>query len=194
MANRTRPNRQLVLSLVLMGALAACGGGGTATIGGAVNGLRDGSSVTLQDNNADNLTISSNQGFIFPTSLGSGATYNVTVLSEPVGQSCVVTGGTGIVDSGADDITNVAVACSLSSSIGGTVAGLALGNSVWLANGSQLLPIAANGSFAFPGVLPAGTSYNVVVSAQPAQQTCVVANGSGTVAAGVMAAVSVTCT
>lgn len=190
----TRPPLRGVATLALAAALAACGGGGSATIGGTVGGLRSGTSVTLQVNNADNLTISSDEGFSFPTTLPAGATYNVSVLSQPVGETCLVANGAGLIDAAADNVTLVEVTCSLTSSVGGTVAGLAAGSSVWLAlnNGTQL-PIASNGSFAFPGILPAGSSYSVSVATQPVQQTCTVINGSGVVSTGAVANVSIGC-
>jgi len=184
----------LCAALLSTGLLVGCGGAsGNASIGGTVNNLMAGSSVTLQNNNADNLTISQNQGFTFPTSVASGGSYNVTVLTQPAGETCAVANGAGTVDSQGDDVTNVAVSCSLSSSVGGTVSGLAVGSSVGLTSNGLQLGIASNGLFAFPGLLPAGTAYDVTVSYQPTGQTCSIANGSGVVTAGVMASVAVTC-
>jgi hypothetical protein len=180
-------------ALVAAALLAACGSGGNATIGGTVTGLAAGESLTLQDNNADNLAISRDQGFMFPTSVPPGGVFSVTVLTQPAGETCVVANGTGTVDTQSDDVTDVVVTCALSSSVGGTVSGLAVGDSVWLASNGQQLAIASNGTFAFPGVLPAGASYGVTIAAQPAQQTCTIANGSGMVVAGVMANVTVMC-
>jgi hypothetical protein len=174
-------------------ALVGCGGG-SATIGGTVTGLDPGASVTLQDNNSADLTISSDQGFTFPTEVPSGGIYNVSVLTQPVGETCVVGNGSGAVDSSATNVTIVTVACSSASSVRGTVSGLAAGNSVsLLMNNGQLLPIASNGAFAFPGLLAPGSSYQVGVSTQPAQQTCAIANGSGVVSATTTAYVSVSC-
>jgi hypothetical protein len=150
--------------------------------------------VVLQDNSTDNLTLTSNGTFSFTTDLSAGSAYSVTVLTQPVGQTCAVANASGTVDSNADSVSNVVVACSTSSSVGGTVSGLASGTSVTLSNGSVLLPIAANGSFAFPGTLTAGSTYNVSISTQPAGQTCTLSNANGTVAANVMAVVVVACT
>jgi hypothetical protein len=180
-------------ALALASVLAACGGAGSATIGGTVTGLSPGVSVTLQDNDTDNLTVSSDQGFTFAAALPSGATYNVSVLTQPVGETCAVGNGTGTVDAQVDNVTIVTVTCSVTSSVGGTVAGLAAGESVWVANNGQLLPIAANGPFAFPGRLAAGSPYTVTIAVQPAQQTCVVSNGSGVVSSAGMAGVAITC-
>jgi hypothetical protein len=174
--------------------LAACGGGSTnASIGGTVGGLGSGLSVTVQNNSGDTLTVSANQSFAFPTAIAPGGAYAVTVLTQPVGETCTVGNGTGTVDSVGDDVTSVTVICSVTSSIGGVLSGLASGNSVWLATNNEVLPVAANGAFAFPGLLAVGTAYNVTIAQQPAQQTCTVANPTGTVVSGVMASVVVTC-
>ena len=173
--------------------LAACGGGSDATIGGYISGLGTGLSVVLQNNNADALTLTSNGTFTFATTLASGNAYAVTVLTQPVGQTCTVTNGSGTVDSNSDPVVAVAVTCTTSSSLGGTVSGLAAGTSVTLSNGGVLLPVAANGAFAFPGILATGSTYNVSVATQPAGQTCTVSTPSGTIVANVMASVTVNC-
>ena len=81
------------------------------TIGGTVTGLSAGSSLTLQNNGGDNLSVSANGSFAFATKLGDGATYRVTVLAQPgPSESCVITNDQGTV-SGAD-VSNVQVGCS----------------------------------------------------------------------------------
>ena len=68
--------------------------------------------------------------------------------------------------------------------IGGTVSGLAADNEVILQNndGDDLI-VSANGFFTFTTPLDDGSAYNVTVLTQPTSpnQTCLVANGSGTV-------------
>src|SRR5262245_20847331 len=82
------------------------GGPTTYEVGGTVSGLSG--TVVLQDNGGDNLTVSANGSFTFATALASGAAYNVTVQTNPSGQSCSVSNGTGTIASA--NITNVAVA------------------------------------------------------------------------------------
>ncbi|MDO3381594.1 hypothetical protein [Gilvimarinus algae] len=82
----------------------------TATVGGTVSGLSG--SVTLQNNGADDLVVLADGPFAFSTPLPVGASYDVTVLSQPVGQSCSVSGGNGTVSGGA--VTSVSVTCSAS--------------------------------------------------------------------------------
>jgi len=80
------------------------------TIGGTVSGLT-GTGLVLQNNGGSNLPIGGNGAFTFTTPILSGATYAVTVPTQPTGQSqtCSVTSGSGTV--GAGNVTNVAVSC-----------------------------------------------------------------------------------
>ena len=178
---------------VAIGSLVACGGGRQADIGGAVSGLGAGLSLTLQDNNAQKLTVTRNGAFHFVTDLARRDAYNVTVALQPTGQTCSVANGSGTVDNRGASVNTVAVTCATSSSVGGTVSGLAAGTSVSLGNAGILLPLAVNGAFAFSGILQAGSIYDVTVVTQPAGQLCSVLNPTGTVAANVMASVTVTC-
>lgn len=82
-------------------------------------------------------------------------------------------------------------------SIGGTVSGLAAGNSVTLRNnGGNDLVVAANGGFTFSAPITGGSTYAVTVFAQPTtpNQTCVVSSGSGTVSTTNVTNVAVACT
>jgi uncharacterized membrane protein YdfJ with MMPL/SSD domain len=73
------------------------------TVGGTISGLSG--TVVLQNNAGDNLTVSANGRFTFATPVASGSDYNVTVVSQPVGQSCAVMNGSGT--SSAYSMTNV---------------------------------------------------------------------------------------
>ena len=187
------PAAAQLLILAAAASLAACGGDSRASIGGDVSGLNAGQNVTLQNNHADTLAVSANGPFRFGTELDGGTTYNVTILTQPQGQICEVANGTGSVDSNSDSIIAVTVACVTTSSVGGTVSGLAAGTSVTLSNGTVLLPLAANGPFTFPGTLAFGTDYDVTVATQPLGQTCRIANGVGSVTADSLTALAVTC-
>jgi uncharacterized repeat protein (TIGR03803 family) len=163
------------------------------TIGGTVSGL-SGTGLALEDNGGDNLPIGANGSFTFPTSLASGSSYTVTVFTQPANpaQNCVVTNASGVASA---DVTNVQVACTTipTYTIGGTVSGLqANTNVVLLDNGSNSLPVNANGSFIFNNPIFGGSSYNVTVLTQPLNEKCTVTNGSGT-ANGNVTNVLVTC-
>jgi hypothetical protein len=79
----------------------------TYSVGGSVSGLSG--TVTLQNNGGDDLTVSVGGTFTFPTRLVNGAAYEVTVLTQPAGQTCSVSNGTGVISG--TNVTNVAVSC-----------------------------------------------------------------------------------
>jgi hypothetical protein len=181
------------LACALVLGLPGCGGSDAATIGGSLSGLGTGLSVTLQNNGGDSLTLTSNGSFGFATTIAGDGVYAVTVLTQPVGQACLVVNGSGSVDSAADSVSTVTVTCQATASIEGTVSGLVAGAAVTLSDGSVLLPVATNGPFAFPGTMLPGTAYNVSVVTQPLGGTCAVSNGSGTIPATGTTSVVVTC-
>ncbi len=160
----------------------------TATIGGTLSGLVSGSSVILQDNGGDSLTLTANGAFTFKTAVtGPTDAYAATVLTQPSNpnQICAVTSGSG---TAAANVTSVAVSCVLSYSIGGTVTGVT-GSGLVLqdsdGNVLEQLPIsAANGNqaFTFKDLVPTGSAYSVSIFTQPTTptQTCVVTPGTGT--------------
>lgn len=156
----------------------------TANIGGSVSGLVANSSVILQNNGGDSLTITANGAFTFKTPVTGADVYAVTVVTQPVSpnQICTVTGGSGVATA---DVTNVAVNCVLSYTIGGTVTGV-VGTGLILQNSSnneQLTISPANGNqpFTFKNLVPTGTAYSVTIFAEPTgpTQTCVITSGTG---------------
>ncbi len=100
--------------------------------------------MTLLDNGTDSLTVTANGAFTFKTALATGATYSVTVGTQPTGETCTVTNGSGTV--GSANVTNVAVACS-----SGTGGG---GGAYWIPYSAtpipQQTPVGKNGLFLIP--------------------------------------------
>jgi hypothetical protein len=88
-------------------------GTSTYTVGGTASGLSG--SVVLQDNGGDDLSVSANGPFVFKTGLAGGASYSVTVKTNPSGQTCTVANGTGTVAN--SNITNVTVSCVTNSGL-----------------------------------------------------------------------------
>jgi hypothetical protein len=193
----------------------------TFTVGGNVSGLASGLTVTLANNNTDPLPVSANAGFTFANPIATGATYAVTVQTQPTGQTCTVANGLGTMASAA--VTNVVVTCQnntlLTFTVGGALTGLgtalcnftATGTSCTPAgasnlsvtlqdNGSDNLPLNSNNAFTFTTPIASGGSYAVTVSTQPGIsssapngiQRCTVSNGTGT-ASGEVSDVTVTC-
>ena len=165
----------------------------TYAIGGTVSGLPAAASLVLRNNGGDDLTVSANGPFTFAGRLASGAAYAVTVQAAPAGQTCTVAHGAGTV-AGAD-VASVAVACVPTTyAIGGTVSGLPASTSLVLRNnGGDDLTVSADGAFAFATRLPSGAAYEVAVQAAPAEWTCTVTGGTGTVSGADVAGVAVTC-
>ncbi len=79
----------------------------TYTVGGTVSGLNG--TVVLQNNGADDLSITTDGSFTFATALADAATYNVTVLTQPVESTCLVQKGSGTIS--AANVTDVSVIC-----------------------------------------------------------------------------------
>jgi 6-phosphogluconolactonase (cycloisomerase 2 family) len=81
-------------------------------VGGSVTGL-SGSGLVLSNNGGDDLAVSANGHFSFATALAVGATYRVSVLTQPSNpiQNCTLTNGTARGTVGAAEVTTVAVVC-----------------------------------------------------------------------------------
>lgn len=163
-------------------------------VGGLVTGLVSGESVVLQNNGGDNLTVSADGSFTFPTSLTNGDAYAVTVLTQPgpLTETCTVTNGSGTI--AASDVTNVAVACAVETfAVGGSVTGLPPGVTVTLLNrGTDAQSVTGNSTFAFTAQAD-GTLYAVTVGSQPSGYICTVTNGSGTLSGANVSNVTVAC-
>ncbi len=149
------------------------------TIGGKISGLT-GPGLVLQDNGGDNLAVSANAAsFTFATPLASGSAYKITVLTQPVGQNCILTDGPGTATA---NVTSASIVCTQLYAVGGTITGLHGAGLVLQDNGGDNLTVSADStSFAFSSALAGGSAYSVTVLTQPAGENCTVANGSGTV-------------
>jgi hypothetical protein len=105
------------LSLVLAAA-SACGDDNTESppppsstfsIGGTISGLTA-EGLVLQNNGGDDLAVAANTtSFVFGTKITSGSAYSVTVLTQPAGEDCTVTSGSGIATA---DVQSVSITCA----------------------------------------------------------------------------------
>jgi Galactose oxidase, central domain len=160
------------------------GSGGSGTpqfIGGSVVGLA-GSGMVLEDNGADDLTITGTGTVAFTFKTGAVA-YNVTVKTQPSSpaQTCSVVNGVGKATAA---VTNVQVNCVQVFTITGTVSGLDGSGLVLLDNGGDPITISGTGNvpFTFPTPIAVSSPYAVTIKTQPTNpaQTCTITNGSGT--------------
>ena len=167
--------RSILISAALALALTGCGGGGggtdtgtvtgttSYTVGGTVSGLVG--SVVLGENiSGNNLTVKTNGTYTFTVQVASGSPYYITVLTQPAGQTCTISGGTGIISG---NVNNVAVACTDNPyTVGGSVTGLT-GSVMLQDNGGDDLTISADGPFTFATTVADGSTYKVTVFTQP---------------------------
>ena len=164
----------------------------TYSIGGSITGLSQ-SALMLTDNGGNATSISSGaSSFTFSTQLAYGASYAVAVSTQPTGQTCTVSNGSGTVSG---TVTSVSISCTTNTyTVGGSISGLSQSGLVLTDNGGNPLSVNSGAtSFTFSNQLSYGSSYAVAVSTQPTGQTCTVSSGSGTVA-GTVTSVSVSCT
>jgi hypothetical protein len=155
------------------GVLINCGTTGL-TIGGSVSGLL-GTGLVLQNNGGNNFTVSgtANVPFTFPAQVSVGATYNVTVLTQPSNpaQVCSVVSGSGTATT---NVTNVSVICTQPGfTIGGTVVGLVEGPGDTLEeqnNAGDDLFVTGDTAFTFPTLVTNGGIYNVQTFLFPTSQ------------------------
>ena len=166
------------------------------TIGGTVSDL-EGSGLVLQNNNGDDLAISANGTFTFPTALNDLSAYSVSVLTQPSdpSQTCTVANGSG--NLAGTDVTNVDVTCVTDQfTIGGTVSDLEGSGLVLQNNNDGDLSISADGPFTFPTALDDLSAYSVTVLSQPSNpsQSCSISNDSGNLAGADVTNVDITCT
>lgn len=88
-------------------------------VSGLLSLLPAATSVVLQNNLTDDVTLSADGTFMFNTPLATGATYNVTVLTQPTGvHPCNVVDGSGTIAT--SPVTSVQVVCATAV---GTLAG-----------------------------------------------------------------------
>jgi len=161
------------------------------SLGGAIAGLGNASGLVLT-NGTDSLTVSGGATtFVMPTKVAFGSTYAVQVQSSPAGLTCSVANGSGTM--GAANVTQVTITCSNQSNVlGGSITGLTQSGLI-LANGSDTLTVSAGSPGFSLSAVAVGASYNVLVQANPAGETCSVSNGAGTMPAGAVTDIAVTC-
>jgi len=167
----------------------------TYTFGGTLTGLAFGNSVVLQNNNGDDLTLTSDGNFTFATALADTSNYSISLNIQPTSpnQVCSLNNQTGIL--AGNNITNIEVNCVIETyTIGGTLSGLATGNEITIRNNNaDPLIINSNGNFTFTTAIPDITTYLVAVSASPTNQTCTVNNATGTLAGANITNININC-
>jgi hypothetical protein len=173
------------------------------TIGGNLAGLGAGT-IVIQNNLGDNLSLSGagSQPFTFQTPVPNDGKYFVSILSQPVAQTCTVAAGSGTAIA---PVTNVQITCvnnPATFALGFTVTGL--NGSVTLRTqqrmgvnllGTQDKTINADGAYTFDTPLTNDIGFfDVAVLTQPAGQRCVVFHNLQIAVTALMTNVRVVCT
>ena len=185
-------SRARALTCLLALGLSGCGGG-SSTLGGSLTGLGSGLSLTIEDNASVSLTLTANGAWAFPGDAPTGA-YSVVISSQPTGETCTVTNGSGTWSSSGGSVSSIAISCGSLTTVDLGVSGLASGSTVILTDGTNNYTVTGNGTFSYSETLLAGDAYTFTVLNQPGGQTCNVTNGTGTVTTGTAISVTVTCT
>jgi len=168
-------------------------------IGGTtVTGLT-GSGLVLQNNGADDLTVTVGP-YNFATKLAFNSTYNVTVKTQPTGpnQVCTVATATGTVP--AADVTDANVTCVNAYTIGGTITGAFAGiGPILQNNGGDNLFIPAITTaptlFTFSTPIADTTTYSVtqlIRARAPSQNCSAITGGSNGDGSGIVSGLDVT--
>jgi hypothetical protein len=161
---------------------------------GTVSGLT-GAGLTLLMNGAGAIAVAAGASSVAFPAIASGQHYEVTIGTQPVGQTCFVIGGSGSVTSA--DVTSLAVTCGATGfTVGGTIIAVAVDGLALTLNGTTNLSVPALAtSFTFPAALQTGADFGIRITAQPSApvNTCVLWHGRGRIAAANATAPTVQC-
>jgi len=141
-------------------------------VSGTVSGLTG--SVVLQNNGADDLTVS-NGSFSFTNKINKGSAYNVTVKTQPSPFTCSAASNRGLAS---DNMSSVSIVCAVRAYfLSGTASGLG-STTLGLEFDNETKPLSDNGSFSFSTPVAEGGGYSIYIPSQPDNRTCYVTNGT----------------
>jgi hypothetical protein len=163
--------------------------GGSLTISVAVTGLTG--TLVVEDSPTDQLTFTTNTTKTFATKYASGASYSVTVVTQPAGQTCTLgSNASGTITSN----VTVKATCSTAANLTLSVAVIGLGGTLVMKDDkAATLTFISNITQTFSNTYASGSTYTVSVKTQPTGQTCAPgSNATGTITSNTI--VTVTCT
>jgi len=169
---------------------ATCTTNPTYKISVAVTGLTG--TLVVQDNVGPTLTFTTNSTQTFSNTYASGATYSVTVETQPTGQTCMLSSNASGTITSNITVTATCTTNVVNYTISVAVTGLT-GTLVVTDSKSDTLTFTTNNTQTFATSYPSGSSYTVSVKTQPTGQTCTLgSNASGTITSNIT--VTATCT
>ena len=141
-------------------------------VSGTVSGLTG--SVVLQNNGADDLTVS-NGSFSFTNKINKGSAYNVTVKTQPSPFICSAASNRGLAS---DNMSSVSIVCAVQAYfLSGTASGLG-STTLGLQFDNETKTLSDNDSFSFSTPVAEGGGYSIYIPSQPDNRTCSVTNGT----------------
>lgn len=162
------------------------------TVGGSISGLISAGLVLA--NGTDTLAVSPGaSSFTMPTAVAYSGTYGVAVQTQPAGLTCTVGNGSGTMGSAA--VTDIGVSCAPNAyTVGGSITGLTASGLTLLDNGGDTLTIDASATqFTMGTAIAYGSPYAITVQSVPAGSVCTVSDGAGTMGAGDVTNVGISC-
>jgi len=161
-------------------------------LGGSVDGLT-GNGLLIANGSATLTVGPGAKSFNFPAPVAVGSPYEVTVRTQPLGQTCTLSGNVGTMP--ASDVTSIALACtSTMYTIGGSITGLNAAGLVLLDHGADATVIGADATtFTMHTAVAYGASYAVTVQSQPTGRVCTVSDGAGTVGPANVTGITIAC-
>lgn len=178
--------------------LTACGGDdGQLRLAGTISGVTKPGMVLTNNGGSDYEVLVPSNGtgvttFVFPQLISSDDKYDVRVKSVPSNvdistcQYLYNTGRAGF------DVTNIQISCAFKTqALGGTVSNLK--GELILINGADRVIVPAGATTFAMARVAQDAPYGVSVLTNPANQSCTIANGVGTVGAADINNVTVTC-
>lgn len=100
-----------ILSVVCI-LLIGCGGGSPVvySLSGNLIGLNSGQRLVISNNGGENITLSANTSFSLPDQILQNGNWSVVVVSQPKGQLCTISNGSGSAAIG--DMRNIEISCA----------------------------------------------------------------------------------
>ena len=112
------------------------------------------------------------------TGVEGGSDYTISILQQPIAQTCLVNEASGILNSD----KSITVNCEANATVGGSVSGL-VGSVTLVKNSNEELSVSSNGQFNFENPVNIGDSYLVTAkdSKSSTGQICSASNNKGVV-------------
>ncbi len=169
----------------------------TFMVGGTISGYT-GTGLVLESGPESVTVPKSATTYVVSKQLPAGTAYDIKVKTQPSDptQTCTVTNGKGTVTA---NVNNINVNCVTNTyDVTATVVGLKGAGLVLQNNAADDLSVnvvdaGASTTATFATKVASGANYAVTIKTQPSMQTCMLMGGTGTVVAGPITTVTVTC-